>query len=105
MSILLDNASKYTPVGGSISVTTRRRRDIVTFEVADTGQGIPEKDLPHVFDRFYRSELSRAAAEGGFGLGLAIAKSIVVSMGGEISASSVVGQGTTFTVKLPRGRA
>lgn len=105
MSILLDNASKYTPIGGSISVTTRRRRDIVTFEVADTGQGIPEKDLAHVFDRFYRSELSRAAAEGGFGLGLAIAKSIVVSMGGEITASSVVGQGTTFTVRLPRGRA
>jgi len=105
MSILLDNASKYTPVGGRISVTTRRRREVVTFEVADTGQGIPEKDLPRVFDRFYRSEQSRASNEGGFGLGLAIAKSIVVSMGGEIAISSELGRGTTFSVKLPRGRA
>ena len=105
ISILLDNASKYTPVGGRISVITRRRREVATLEVADTGQGIPEKDLPHIFDRFYRSDLSRAAGEGGFGLGLAIAKSIVVSMGGEISAASVEGRGTVFTVRLPRGRA
>jgi signal transduction histidine kinase len=104
LSILLDNASKYTPFQGSICVTTRRRRETVSLEVADTGQGIPEADLAHVFDRFYRSEVSRAAGEGGFGLGLAIAKSIVVSMGGEVSVESVVGQGTTFAVKLPRGR-
>jgi len=104
LSILLDNASKYTPVHGTISVTTHRRRDTVTFDVADTGQGIPEGDLAHVFDRFYRSEVSRAAGEGGFGLGLAIAKSIVASMGGEVSVASVVGHGTTFSVMLPRGR-
>lgn len=104
LSILLDNASKYTPMHGTISVITRRRRETVTLEVTDTGQGIPADDLAHVFDRFYRSEVSRAAGEGGFGLGLAIAKSIVVSMGGEISVESVVGEGTTFTVKLPRGR-
>ncbi len=105
MSILLDNASKYTPVGGTISVTTHRHRETVTFDVEDTGQGIPEADLAHVFDRFYRSEVSRAAGEGGFGLGLAIAKSIVASMGGDMSVTSVVGRGTTFTVALPRGRA
>ncbi len=105
MSILLDNASKYTPVRGTISVTTHRRRETVTFDVEDTGPGIPAEDLAHVFDRFYRSEISRAAGEGGFGLGLAIAKSIVASMGGEMSATSVVGKGTVFTVTLPRGRA
>jgi len=105
MSILLDNASKYTSLRGTISVTTHRRRETVSFDVQDTGQGIPEKDLAHVFDRFYRSEVSRATGEGGFGLGLAIAKSIVASMGGEMSVTSVVGQGTTFTVVLPRGRA
>ncbi len=105
MSILLDNASKYTPVRGTISVTTHRRRETVTFEVEDTGQGIPEEDLAHVFDRFYRSEVSRAAGEGGFGLGLAIAKSIVASMGGDMFVTSVVGHGTVFTVSLPRGRA
>jgi len=104
MSILLDNASKYTPVRGTISVTTHRRRETVTFDVLDTGQGIPEEDLVHVFDRFYRSEVSRAAGEDGFGLGLAIAKSIVASMGGAMSVTSVVGQGTVFTVSLPRGR-
>lgn len=105
LSILLDNASKYTPSGGSIVVTTRRRRDNVTLEVSDTGPGIPPHDLEHVFERFYRTELSRAAGEGGFGLGLAIAKSIVLSMGGEISATSVVGQGTRFVMKLQRRRA
>lgn len=105
MSILLDNASKYTPIRGTISVTTHRRREAVRFDVEDTGQGIAEEDLAHVFDRFYRSEVSRAAGEGGFGLGLAIAKSIVASMGGEMSVTSVVGQGTVFSVTLPRGRA
>ena len=104
-SILLDNASKYTPFQGHVTVTTRRRRETVTIEVADTGQGIPERDLEHIFDRFFRSEVSRATVDGGFGLGLAIAKSIVVSMGGEISVVSTVGRGTTFAVKLPRGRA
>lgn len=104
LSILLDNAAKYTPAGGTISVTTRKRRDMVTFEVEDTGQGIPEEDLAHVFDRFYRSEMTRSADESGFGLGLAIAKSIVASMGGSMAAYSVVGQGTVFTVILPRGR-
>lgn len=103
ISILLDNASKYTPPGGTVSASTRRKRDILIVEVADTGVGIPADDLPHVFDRFYRSEASRAAGEGGFGLGLAIAQSIIHSMGGEILAASEIGRGTTFTVILPRG--
>jgi len=104
VSILLDNASKYTPAGGRVSVNTRRRREMVTIQVADTGQGIPPQDLARIFDRFYRSEASRAAGEAGFGLGLAIAKSIVESMGGTIEVDTEVGAGTTFTVQLPRGR-
>ncbi len=104
ISILLDNASKYTPQFGQVTVRTSRRRDNVLIEVQDSGQGIPEHDLPRIFDRFFRSEASRAAGEGGFGLGLAILRSIVESMGGDIHVSSVVGEGTTFTVRLPKGR-
>ena len=104
ISILLDNAAKYTPPGGRVSALTRRRRDLVVIEISDSGQGIPEQDLPRIFDRFFRSEASRAAGEGGFGLGLAIAKSIVDSMGGDVTVQSIVGEGTTFTVQVPRGR-
>jgi signal transduction histidine kinase len=104
MSILLDNASKYTPSGGVVALRTERVRDDVVIAVSDTGRGIAEKDLPRLFDRFYRSDEARAAGESGFGLGLAIAKSIVDGMGGSISADSVLGEGTTFTVVVPRGR-
>ena len=104
VSILLDNASKYTPVGGRIVVSTRRRREMIEIEVTDSGQGIPPDDLLRIFDRFFRSEASRAAGEGGFGLGLAICKSIVDSMGGTIEVHSEVGKGTTFCVRVPRGR-
>ena len=89
ISILLDNASKYTPPHGRVSVDhapqARQRR---SSKSTDTGQGIPAEDLPRIFDRFFRSEASRAAGEGGFGLGLAILRSIVESMGGEIHVSS-----------------
>ena len=104
VSILLDNAAKYTPARGSIGVETRKRRDTVVIDVRDSGQGIPPEDLPRIFDRFFRSDASRAAGEGGFGLGLAILKSIVESMGGEIGVESTVGEGTAFTVRLPKGR-
>jgi len=104
MSILLDNAGKYTPVGGTVAVRSYRRRDEITIEVSDTGKGIPAADLPRLFDRFFRSENARAQGEAGFGLGLAIAKSIVESMGGTISVESEVGEGTVFTIVVPRGR-
>jgi signal transduction histidine kinase len=104
ISILLDNAAKYTPVEGSVCAFTEATRDTVTIQISDTGQGIPEADMPRIFDRFFRSEASRAAGEGGFGLGLAIAKNMVDSMGGEVEVSSIIGQGTTFTVAIPRGR-
>ena len=103
VSILLDNAAKYTPAEGSVFALTECTRDMVTIQISDTGQGIPEADMGRIFDRFFRSEASRAAGESGFGLGLAIAKNIVDSMGGEIEVSSILDQGTTFTVTVPRG--
>ncbi len=104
LSILLDNAAKYTSAGGRVSVKTWRRREMITIFVADTGKGIPRDDLPRLFDRFFRSEAARAAGEGGFGLGLAIAKSILDNMNGTIAVDSEPGVGTTFLITLPRGR-
>jgi len=104
ISILLDNAGKYTPTGGTVALRTHRRRDDIVIEVSDTGKGIPADDLPRLFDRFFRSESARAEGEAGFGLGLAIAKSIVDGMGGTISVDSAVDEGTMFTIVLPRGR-
>ncbi len=102
--VLVDNACKYTPPGGLVSLSTRVEADSVIFEVADTGVGIPAEDIGSIFERFYRSEISRADSHGGFGLGLAIAKASVESMGGGIDVRSSVGAGTTFTVSILRGR-
>lgn len=104
LSILLDNAGKYTPEHGQVVVTTSRQKDMVVITVSDSGEGIPEADLPRIFDRFFRSGKARAEGESGFGLGLAIAKVVVESMGGTITADSKLGEGTLFTVELPRGR-
>jgi signal transduction histidine kinase len=104
VSTLIDNAAKYTPSGGSVRVATRAQRDTVTVRVSDSGVGIPAEDLAQVFNRFYRSDMSRSGGEGGFGLGLSIAKSIVDGVGGEISVESELGHGTTFTIRWPRGR-
>ena len=102
LGVLVDNACKYTPDRGRISIITRRHRDRVVVDVTDTGVGIPADDLPNVFDRFYRSDLSRSKQTGGFGLGLAIAKHIVDASGGTITVRSILGKGTTFEVSLPR---
>lgn len=104
VSILVDNAAKYTPDGGTVSATTRRRRDAIIIEVSDTGIGIPQEDLTNIFERFYRSDVSRSKHTGGFGLGLPIAKSIIDAAGGQISIESVVSEGSTFTLALPRAR-
>jgi signal transduction histidine kinase len=106
VSILLDNAAKYTPPAGRISLATRRRKDTIVIEVSDTGPGISPQDLPMIFERFYRSDTSRTRAEGagGFGLGLAIARSITDELGGTLAVASRLGLGTTFTFTLPRGR-
>ncbi|MDR7539816.1 MAG: ATP-binding protein [Armatimonadota bacterium] len=99
---LLDNALKYTPPGGQVTVSASERRGHVLLGVADTGPGIPEADLPHIFDRFYKVDKSRTAARGGAGLGLAIAKRLVEAQGGIIMAENVEGRGARFLVALPR---
>jgi len=99
---LIDNALKYTPAGGRISVAVHARNGEVELSVSDTGRGIPADDLPHVFERFYRSDRSRTRVSGGTGLGLAIAKHIVEAHGGHISVRSRLDEGTTFVVTLPK---
>ncbi len=98
---LIENAVKYTPEGGLITVTLTQTSGQVRLTVADTGTGIPPEHLPHIFDRFYRMDRSRSRDNGGFGLGLAIAQHIVQLHGGEITVVSQVGVGTQFGVTLP----
>jgi len=99
---LLDNAIKFTPEGGRIAVGWRSLNGEVEVTVADTGPGIPPADLPHVFERFYKADRSRAPVPGGTGLGLAISKHIIEAHGGRIRVASTPGAGTTFTFTLPR---
>ena len=98
---IVENASKYTPDGGSITVTLRRMGRDAVLEIADTGVGIPEEDLPHVFDRFYRVDKARSRDTGGTGLGLSIVQQIVRLHAGSVTVASERGKGTTFTVQLP----
>src|SRR5579884_2522744 len=98
---LLDNAVKYTLQGGRVSVSWRREGEQVCLEVADTGIGIPEADLPRIFERFYRVDKARSRELGGTGLGLSIVKHLVQAMRGSVHAASRPGQGTTFTIRLP----
>lgn len=104
ISILVDNAAKYTQ-RGSVSVSTRRRRDTIVVEVEDTGIGIPPEELDSIFDRFYRSDISRSKETGGFGLGLPIARSIVDAAGATIEVVSKPGVGTLFTLRFPKATA
>lgn len=99
---LIDNAIKYTPVGGRVEVKVRREGGEAVLDISDTGRGIPPEDLPHIFGRFFRH--SRNTSDKtviGSGLGLSIVKWIVDSHGGKITATSTVGEGTTFTVRFP----
>ncbi len=98
---LLDNAIKYTPAGGTVTVQIGKRNLSAFVAVQDTGIGIPAEHLLHVFDRFYRVDKARTRAEGGTGLGLSIARSIVKAHGGDIEIASNPGQGTVCTVTLP----
>jgi two-component system sensor histidine kinase BaeS len=102
LSNLVGNALKFTPRGGEVVVELVDRADEVVLEVRDSGPGIPEADLPLVFDRFFRGTNVGDARASGSGLGLAIARSIVEMHDGSIGVTSVVGRGTTFTVRLPR---
>jgi len=100
---LIDNAIKYTPEGGRVRVAGRPDPDgRIALEVADSGVGIPRDDLPRVFERFYRVDKARSRAMGGTGLGLAIVKHLAQSLGGQVSVASRPGEGSTFTVRLPR---
>lgn len=98
---LLSNALRYTPQGGDVIMSASRDDGFVKLAVADTGVGIPADKLPHIFERSYRVDESRFQQEGESGLGLAIARSIVEAHGGEISAESEVGRGTTIKVAVP----
>jgi two-component system phosphate regulon sensor histidine kinase PhoR len=98
---LLENAIKYTPSGGKVEVRLRVDAREATYEVRDTGIGIPAAALPRVFERFYRVDRSRSRDMGGTGLGLAIVKHVVKAHGGAVSVASEEGRGTTFTVQLP----
>ncbi len=101
LSNLLDNAIKYTPAGGKITVGAKLVGPMVEFFVRDTGAGIPEEDLPRLFERFYRVDKARSRELGGTGLGLSIVKHLVAAHNGGIRVESAVGQGSTFYFTLP----
>jgi two-component system phosphate regulon sensor histidine kinase PhoR len=101
LSNLLNNAIKYTSEGGKIFVSAETNNDFCKVMVTDTGIGIPETDLPHVFERFYRVDKARSREVGGTGLGLAIVKHLVQTQGGEVGVSSQYGKGSQFYFTLP----
>jgi signal transduction histidine kinase len=98
---LLTNAIRFNRDGGEVRVSVRAENGAVFLSVADTGEGIPAEDLPHIFERFYRVDKSRARGRGSNGLGLAICKAILDAHSGSIDVRSQPGAGSTFTVKLP----
>ena len=97
---LVDNAIKYTPEGGAVTLSLFRDGGWACLEVSDNGIGIAPEHLPHIFDRFYRVDEARSRGDGGLGLGLAIARSIVDQHGGRITVASEPGKGSRFTVWL-----
>lgn len=99
---LLSNAMRYTPEGGSVVLAVAKERNDVLISVEDTGIGIAKEDIPRVFSRFWRSDASRERVSGGLGVGLAITKEIVDLHNGTISVESELGEGTTFTLHIPR---
>ncbi len=101
---LLDNAVKYTPEGGWVRVACSVSSEQISIEVADSGIGIPRADLPRIFERFYRVDKARSRELGGTGLGLAIVKHLVQAIGGTITVSSRLGEGTQFTIHMLRER-
>jgi signal transduction histidine kinase len=101
---LLHNATRHTPPGGIVSVDVSPEKDTVRVDVHDTGSGIPPHELSHVWERFYRGATGRSRQDVGAGLGLALVKELSEAMGGSVGAESEPGQGSCFTVRLPRIR-
>ncbi|MFC2947047.1 sensor histidine kinase [Virgibacillus sediminis] len=101
---ILDNAGKHTHAGDEVCLRVEQTGETVRISIADTGEGVPEEDLPHLFDRLYRVEKSRSRSAGGSGLGLSIAKEIVEAHGGTIEVDSKLGKGTEMMIKLEGGR-
>ena len=100
---LIDNAVKYSPDGATVTVSARVNPSGLALSVADTGDGIPSRDLDRVFERFYRVDRARSRETGGTGLGLAIVRHVAHNHGGEVSVRSKEGQGSEFTLVLPLG--
>ncbi|WP_408646599.1 sensor histidine kinase [Vallitalea okinawensis] len=98
---IISNAVKYSPEDATIKLNMRQHFDMVQIIIEDDGLGIPEEDLPRIFERFYRVDKARSRAMGGTGLGLAIVKEIVEHHGGHITVDSVYGKGSTFCINLP----
>ncbi len=99
---LVDNGLKYTPRGGSVTISAEEQADRISVSVRDTGVGIPKEDLPRIFERFYRVDKARTRTTGGTGLGLSIVKHIVDAHGGTIGVVSDIGKGATFTFTIPK---
>ena len=104
MRVLCDNAVKYTPDGGTITLGVKKTMEGCMLSVSDTGSGIAPEDLPKVFDRFYRADSARKSRTSGHGLGLSIARIIVIAHGGKITIRSKLGTGTTFQIHLPENK-
>ncbi len=99
---LIDNAVKYTDENGTVSITVQEEKEFIKINVKDNGIGIPEKDLPRVFERFYCVDKARSRKAGGTGLGLSIVRHVVEGHGGKVTVKSIFGQGSTFSVTIPR---
>jgi two-component system sensor histidine kinase SenX3 len=98
---LLDNAIRYTPPRGTVSVSVKGSDGVAELHVEDTGIGIPAPELERIFERFYRVDAARSRQTGGTGLGLSIVRSIAEGLGGSVTVVSQLGFGSTFTVRLP----
>ena len=98
---IVDNAIKYSPEASTISITLYQQNQLVVVEIRDNGPGIPDEDVSHIFDRFYRVQKDRARRTGGSGLGLSIGMLIARSHRGDIEVESKTGEGTVFRVTLP----